>query len=71
MALENNTKLREKNKLEKTGAEPKSPDQISDISRMDCKKHQSRMNVYTGSNDVLYWYYNSQQISKGKTGIYL
>ena len=29
-----------------------------DISRMDCKMHQSRMNVYTGSNDVLYWLYN-------------
>ena len=29
------------------------------------------MNVYTGSNDVLYWLYNSHQISKGKTGIYL
>ena len=29
------------------------------------------MNIYTGSNDVLYWLYNSQQISKGKTGIYL
>ena len=43
----------------------------SDILGMDCKKHQSRMNIYTGSNDVLYWLYNSQQISKGKTGIYL
>ena len=32
--------------------------QNSDISRMDCKKHQSRMNVYNGSNDVLYWLYN-------------
>ena len=42
----------------------------SDTSRMDCKKHQSRMNVYTGSNDVLYWLYNSHQISKGKTGNY-
>ena len=29
------------------------------------------MSVYTGSNDVLDWYYNSQQESKGKTGIYL
>ena len=36
-----------------------------DISRMDCKKKQSRMNVYSGSNDV------SQQISKRKTEIYL
>ena len=43
----------------------------SDISRMDFKKHQSRMNFYTGSNDVLYWLYNSQQICKEKTGIYL
>ena len=32
---------------------------------MDCKKKQSRMNVYSGSNDV------SQQISKRKTEIYL
>ena len=39
--------------------------------QMDRKKHQSRINIYTGSNDVLYWLYNSQQISKGKTGIYL
>ena len=29
------------------------------------------MNVYTGSNDVLYWLYNSHQICKGKTGLYL
>ena len=43
----------------------------SDILGMDCKKDQSRMNIYIGSNDVLYWLYNSQQISKGKTGIYL
>ena len=28
------------------------------------------MNGYIGSNDVLYWYYNSQQVSQGKTGIY-
>ena len=32
--------------------------QNPDISRMDYKKHQSRMNVYAGSNDVLYWLYN-------------
>ena len=32
--------------------------QNPDISTMDCKKHQSRMNVYAGSNDVLYWLYN-------------
>ena len=25
---------------------------------MDCKKYQTRINVYTGSNDVLYWLYN-------------
>ena len=29
------------------------------------------MFIYTGSNDVLHWYYSSQQESKGKTGIYL
>ena len=29
-----------------------------DFLRMECKKHQSRMNVYAGSNDVLYWPYN-------------
>ena len=28
------------------------------------------MNGYIGSNDVLYWYYNSQQVSQEKTGIY-
>ena len=28
------------------------------------------MNIYTGSNDVSYWLYNSQQNSIGKTGIY-
>ena len=39
---------------------------------MDFKKNQSRMNVYTSSNDVLYWLYNSHQIwSKEKTGTYL
>ena len=32
--------------------------QNPDILRMECKKHQSRMNVYAGSNDVLYWPYN-------------
>ena len=32
--------------------------QNPDISRMDYKKHQSRMNVYAGSNDVLYWLCN-------------
>ena len=25
---------------------------------MDCKKYQTRINIYTGSNDVLYWLYN-------------
>ena len=28
------------------------------------------MNIYTGSNDVLYWLYSSQQISTEKTGIF-
>ena len=69
MAVESNTNLREK----KQTRQKLRLSQISrsDISRMDCKKHQSRMNVYTGSNDVSYWLYNSQQISKGNTGIYL
>ena len=70
MAVKNNTIFRKKTKLDKNWCSVKSPDQIC-ISRMDCEKHQSRMNVYTGCNDVLYWYYNSQQVSKGKTGIYL
>ena len=38
---------------------------------MDFKKHQSRMNVYAGSSDVLYWVYISHQICTGKTGVYL
>ena len=64
MAVENNTnQTRQKLVLNQISR--------SDILGMDCKKHQSRMNIYTGSNDVLYWLYNSQQISKGKTGIYL
>ena len=25
---------------------------------MDCKNYQSRINVYAGSNDILYWLYN-------------
>ena len=64
MAVESNTNLREK----KQTRQKLLLSQISrsDISRMDCKKHQSRMN-----NDVSYWLYNSQQISKGNTGIYL
>ena len=32
--------------------------QNADILRMECKKHQSRVNVYACSNDVLYWPYN-------------
>ena len=32
--------------------------QNPDILRMECKKHQSRMDVYASSNDVLYWLYN-------------
>ena len=32
--------------------------QNPDILRMDCKKHQSRINVYVGSSDVFYWLYN-------------
>ena len=28
-----------------------------DISKMDCKKQQSIINVYAGSNDVLCWLY--------------
>ena len=64
MAVENNTnQTRQKLVLNQISR--------SDILGMDCKKHQSRMNIYTGSNNVLYWLYNSQQISKGKTGIYL
>ena len=40
--------------LTKSEAQPNQ-----DISRMDCKKPQSRMNIYTGSsNDVLYWLCN-------------
>ena len=70
MAVKNNTNFRKKTKLDKNWCSVKSPDQIC-ISRMDCEKHQSRMNVYTDCNDVLYWHYNSQQVSKGKTGIYL
>ena len=70
MAVENITNLQKKNQTRQKLV----LSQISrsaGISRMDCKKHQSRMNIYTGSNDVLYWLYNSQQISIGKTGIYL
>ena len=68
--MENNTNLRKKTKLDKNWCSAKSPDQIY-ISGKDCKKHQNRTNGYIGSNDVLYWYYNSQQVSQGKTGIYL
>ena len=32
--------------------------QNPDTLRMECKKHQSRMNVYAGCNDVLYSLYN-------------
>ena len=71
MAVENITNLQKKNQTrQKLGQSQIS--RSAGISRMDCKKHQSKMmNIYTGSNDVLYWLYNSQQISKGKTGIYL
>ena len=66
MTVENNTNLykgrERKPDQTKTGAQPNL---LVDISRMGCKKHQSRMNLYTGSNDVLYWLYNSHQISKG------
>ena len=43
MAVESNKNLRKKIKLRKTDAQ-----QNPDISRMGCKKHQSRMNVYAG-----------------------
>ena len=53
MAVENNTNLKKKTKLEKNWCSGKFR-----YLEMDCKKHQSRIIVYTGSNDVLYWLYN-------------
>ena len=50
MAVESNKNLRKKLNQTQTDAQ-----QNPDILRMECKKHQSRMNVYAGSNDVLYW----------------
>ena len=44
MAVENNKNLRKKTKLEKTDAQ-----QNQDISRMECKKHQSK-------NECLCWF---------------
>ena len=47
MAVENNTNLRKKTKLDKNWCSAKSADQIY-ISGMDCKKHQNRINGYIG-----------------------
>ena len=45
--------------LERKPNQTKTDAQLNpDISRMDSEKHQSRINVYAGSNDVLYWLYN-------------
>ena len=54
MAQQSGTKTLER-KLNQTKTDAQ---QIPDILRMEYKKHQSRMNVYAGSNDVLYWPYN-------------
>ena len=72
MTVENNTNIY-KGRERKQTRQKLVLSQISlpDISRMGCKMHQSIMSLYTGSNDVLYWLYNSHQISKGKAGIYL
>ena len=68
MAAENNTNLREKTKLDKNWCSANSRDQMS---REWTVKSTRAEWIYAGSNDVLYWYYNSQQESKGKSGIYL
>ena len=45
--------------LERKPNQTKTDAQLNpDISRMDSKKHQSRISVYDGSNDALYWLYN-------------
>ena len=70
MAAENNTNLRKETKLDKNWCSANSSDQIS--PELTVKSTRAEwIFIYSGSNDVLYWYYNSQQESKGKTGIYL
>ena len=45
--------------LERKPNQTKTDAQLNpDISRMDYKKHQGRISLYAGSNDVLYWLYN-------------
>ena len=45
--------------LERKPNQTKTDAQLNpDISRMDYKKHQSRISLYAGSNDVLYGLYN-------------